>query len=233
MNARSDSTVLTIGHSNHPLEAFVELLERHRVTALADVRSTPYSRFNPHFNRQPFAAALAAWGVEYLYLGRELGGRPDDPACYEDGRIRYDRVARTGRFREGLDRVVGNAAEHRIALMCAEKEPLDCHRTLLVGQALDERRMDVAHVHADGALEPHSAAMNRLLADIGLDQAGDLFRRNQPRDALIAEAIARKTGTVVPYRRSVGRRGGARTRMKTSSEERRMHEGEGRDGTGE
>ena len=194
MSPFADRAVLTVGHSNHPLEAFMELLSRHRVTALADVRSAPYSRFNPHFNRKPLAAALAVRGIEYLYFGRELGGRLDDPALYEDGRIRYDRVARTDRFREGLDRLMGDAAEHRIALMCAEKEPLDCHRTLLVGQALREREVDVAHIHADGGLEPHASAMDRLLAGVGLDPGDDLFRQHEARDALIAEAIARTTG---------------------------------------
>ena len=200
MNPHVDRVVLTIGHSNHPEETFLGLLERHRVTALADVRSTPFSRFNPHFSRKSLAGALAARGIEYLYLGRELGGRPDDPACYEGGRIRYDRVARTERFREGLERVESGAVEHRMALMCAEKEPLDCHRTLLVGQALHERGTEVAHIHADGRLEPHSGAMDRLLARIGLDPGDDLFRRHEPRDALIAEAIARKTGR---FRRAV------------------------------
>lgn len=189
-----DRAVLTIGHSNHPQETFLGLLERHRVTALADVRSVPCSRFNPHFNRKALATALEARGIEYFHLGRELGGRPDDPACYEDGRVRYNRVARTDRFREGLDRVVRRAVEHRIALMCAEKEPLACHRTLLVGQALHERGVDVAHVHADGGLEPHAGAMDRLLSGIGLGPEDDLFRRHQSRDALIAEAIARTTG---------------------------------------
>ena len=194
MSLHVDRVVLTVGHSSHPQEIFLGLLGRHRVTAIADVRSTPYSRFNPHFNRKPLAATLAVRGIEYLYLGRELGGRPDDPACYEDGRVRYDRVARTDRFREGLDRLSGDAAAHRIALMCAEKEPLDCHRTLLVGQALHERGVEVAHVHADGGLEPHAGAMDRLLAGMGLDPGDDLFRRHQSRDALIAEAIARTTG---------------------------------------
>ena len=200
MSLRGAGTVLTIGHSNHPQETFLGLLERHRVTALGDVRSTPWSRFNPHFNRKSLAGALAARGIEYLYLGRELGGRPDDPVCYEEGRVRYDRVARTERFREGLDRVVRGAAEHRFALMCAEREPLDCHRTLLVGQALHERGTELAHIHADGRLEPHSGAMDRLLARLGLDPGDDLFRRHEPRDALIAEAIALKTGR---FRRSV------------------------------
>ena len=186
--------VLTIGHSNHPLATFLGLLERGRVTALADVRSAPYSRFNPQFNREALRSALAERGIRYVYLGSELGGRSDDPACYEGGRIRYDRVARTDRFREGLARVMRGAAEHRIALMCAEKEPLDCHRTLLVARALEERGMEVAHVLADGEVEPQAAAMERLLALSGLSPEGDLLRRQQPREELIAEAIARRAG---------------------------------------
>ena len=120
--------IFTIGHSNHSLEGFLALLAKRRIAAVADVRSAPYSRFSPHFDRKALAAALEACGIGYRYFGRELGGRPDDPGCYENGRVSYDRVARTGRFRDGLARVREAAAEVRLALMCAEKEPLDCHR---------------------------------------------------------------------------------------------------------
>ena len=188
--------ILTIGHSNHPLEAFLGLLDRRRVTALADVRSAPYSRFNPQFNREALRGALAERGIRYVYLGRELGGRSDDPAGYEGGRIRYDRLARTERFRTGLARVMRGAAEHRIALMCAEKEPLDCHRTLLVARALEEHGVDVAHILPDGGIEPQADAMERLLVQSGLSPEGDLLRRQQPREELIAEAIARRVGRV-------------------------------------
>lgn len=179
---RDTGAVLTIGHSNHTLEIFLALLARHRVTVLADVRSAPYSRFNPHFNREALAAALETAGLGYVYLGRELGGRSDDRSCYENGRIRYDRLARTARFRAGLERVVQDAPGRRLALMCAEREPLRCHRTLLVGRALDERGIDVAHILPDG---------------------GDLFRRQQPREELVAEAIARQAARV--GHRAVGR----------------------------
>lgn len=182
------ATVLTIGHSTHALEDFVALLRRHEVTAMADVRSAPYSRINPQFNREPLTAALEAEGIRYVYLGDALGGRSADPACYEGGRIRYDRVATTEPFRRGLARVVHGAARHRIALMCAEKEPLDCHRTLLVARALDEQGVDVAHIHADGALERHAEAMDRLLAILKLPRE-DLY---QTREELIVTAIARQ-----------------------------------------
>ena len=163
------------------------------MSALADVRSAPYSRFNPQFNREPLTEALEAEGIRYVYLGRELGGRSEDPACYEDGRIRYDRIAATESFRSGLARVVQGAARYRIALMCAEKEPLDCHRTLLVARALDEQGVDVAHIHADGALEPHRAAMDRLLDIQKLPREGDL---SGTREELLDGAIARQAQRV-------------------------------------
>ena len=180
--------VLTVGHSNHSLEIFVALLQQHGVTALADVRSAPYSRFNPQFNRKALERSLEAVGIVYVFMGRALGGRPDDPSCYEDGRVRYDRLAETPLFREGLERIVDGAGRQRIALMCAEKEPLDCHRTILVGRSLAERGIAVAHILADGALEPHAETMGRLLDSAGLPRE-DLL---QSREQLIAEALAHR-----------------------------------------
>ena len=180
--------VLTVGHSNHSLEIFVALLLQHGVTALADVRSAPYSRFNPQFNRKALERSLEAVGIGYVFMGRALGGRPEDPACYEDGRVRYDRLAETPLFREGLERIVDGAGRQRIALMCAEKEPLDCHRTILVGRSLAERGVAVAHILADGVLEPHDETMGRLLDSAGLPRE-DLL---QSREQLIAEALAHR-----------------------------------------
>ena len=162
--------IFTVGHSTHAAEAFVALLRTHGVTAVADVRSAPYSRFNPQFNRETLARALEAQGIRYVFLGRELGARPDDPACYEDGRVRYARLARTALFRGGLDRVVDGARRHRLALTCAERDPLDCHRTILVARELARRGLDVAHILADGRLETHAATLDRLLARQGLTQ---------------------------------------------------------------
>ena len=184
----TDNLVLTIGHSTHALDEFVALLQQHRVTAVGDVRSAPYSRFNPQFNHDVLPSSLKVFGIEYVYLGHALGGRSDDPACYEKGRICYDRVAKTDHFRRGLNRVVYGAGNHRIALMCAEKKPLECHRTLLVSQALDDQGVEVAHIHADGGIERHADAMDRLL-DLQKLPREDLF---QTRKELIVEAIARQ-----------------------------------------
>ena len=186
--------VYTIGHSNHSLAAFLALLGDAGVTAIADVRSAPYSRFNPQFNRNVLGDALRREGLDYIYIGRELGGRSDDPRCYEGGRICYDRVAATARFKAGIAWLMHDAAKPSMALMCAEKEPLDCHRTLLVAPALTDRGLDVAHIHASGDLEPHGDAMQRLLAKFDLLEQDDLFV--QPRTELIAAAIKRQTARV-------------------------------------
>ena len=184
-----DENILTIGHSTHTLEAFAALLRRHRVAALADVRSAPFSRHNPQFNREPLARGLAARGIGYAFHGLELGGRSDDPSCYENGRVCYDRISRTEPFRRGLERIVRDAADRRLALMCAEKEPLACHRALLVARALEARGVKVGHILADGRLETHFDAMDRLLALYGDPQQGELFER---RDQRIARVIARQ-----------------------------------------
>ena len=184
--------IFTIGHSNHSLEDFLALLSKHHVTAVADVRSAPWSRFNPHFSRNALSAVLKARGIRYVYLGRELGGRPDDPALYDEaGQVDYERVAQTDVFRDGIARVAGGAATHRIALMCAEKEPLDCHRTHLVARALDAEGVEVAHILADGEIERHAETMDRLAADAGGKPDGDLFP-----DELIEETTKERSGRI-------------------------------------
>ena len=188
--------VFTVGHSNHPLEGFVALLLEHGVTALADVRSVPHSRRHPHFNRAALAAALETRGIDYVFLGRELGGRTNDPALYEHGRVSYERILRTGQFRAGIGRVLRGAARHTIVLMCAEREPLDCHRTLLVARALDLRGLEILHIHADGRLERHADAMDRLVEKFDLHAEGDLFRGPSSRAELVAEAMARQARRV-------------------------------------
>ena len=185
--------VFTIGHSNHQPEAFLALLRNHGVTAVADVRSAPFSRFCPQFNRDPLRAALKEAGVHYTFLGRELGGRSDDPAHYRGGRICYKLVANTRLFQDGVERVVKDAAHHRIALTCAEQEPLDCHRTLLVAWELAKRGVSVEHILADGELEPHEMAQDRLLALFDLSPTGDLV---QSREELLEHARERQTQRV-------------------------------------
>jgi len=155
-------TVWTIGHSTHPIDDFLCLLHNHGITAIADVRSMPFSRFNPQFNKVVLERALADAGIRYVFLGRELGARSDDRSCYHDGRVSYSRLAQTASFREGIDRVIKGSETYRIALMCSEKDPLDCHRTILIAEALGRHDIHVQHVLSSGELESHAEALARL-----------------------------------------------------------------------
>ena len=175
MDSDSATTVYTIGHSTHTVEHFLGLLQGAGITAVADVRSQPFSRFNPQFNRDALTQSLKVAGIAYVFVGRELGARSDDPACYDHGRVIYSRLAGTAAFHDGIERVLSGAEKYRVALMCAEKEPLECHRTLLVGRALRDRAVNVAHIHADGRVESYEDAMLRLLDITGLPRE-DLFR---------------------------------------------------------
>ena len=164
--------ILTIGHSNHGLAQFIALLEGTQVSAIADVRSRPMSRFVPHFNREALAAALAKRGISYLYLGRELGGRPDDPALMRNGKPDYAAMADTPAFATGLERVIEAATTDRVALLCAERDPVDCHRFLLIGRALAGRYVPVEHILASGAIEPHADTERRARGDAPDDLFG-------------------------------------------------------------
>ena len=137
-------TVYTIGHSNGTTERLLGLLTQHGITAIADVRSRPYSRFNPQFNREELAGALKAAGIGYVFLGQELGARSDDPSCYRDGRAQYVLMAQTPLFARGIERLLAGEA-HRAAILCAEKEPLTCHRSMLIGRYLHERNVRAPH----------------------------------------------------------------------------------------
>ncbi len=168
--------VFTIGHSNHTVDQFLALLRGAEITAVGDVRSTPYSRYLEHFNREKIQASLRAAGIAYVYLGDLLGGRPPDPNCYLDGVIDYELVAAKPEFKQGISRLLRGAEKHCIALMCSEKDPLDCHRFLLVSRALKRAGVDVRHIQADGSFEPMAATERRLIEATGQDQT-QLFGR--------------------------------------------------------
>lgn len=201
------NTVFTIGHSTHSKEHFIHLLQRHGITALCDVRSTPYSRVNPQFNREELKDSLHARGIRYVFLGKELGARSEDPSCYEHGKVQYDRLANTGLFRHGLERVQDGMKKFRLALMCAEKEPLECHRTILVTRHLVALGLEVQHIHANGQLESHADALSRLARILNLPEQDmfhsreellvDIYRRQEERIAYEAVAAGDANGATV------------------------------------
>lgn len=168
------SEVFTIGHSVHSVEYFVELLKQHSITALCDVRSSPYSRYLPQFNRESLKDEMALHNIAYIYLGAELGPRSSDPACYVNGKVQYNRLAAKETFQQGLSRLRKGMATHRIALMCAEKDPLTCHRMLLVCRHLRGVDITIRHVLDDGTLEENRDTERRLMALLKIDPV-DLF----------------------------------------------------------
>jgi len=155
--------VFTIGHSNHTPEKFLELLCSHNINALADVRSAPYSRHLSHFNKQALQVYLPKSEIRYVFLGAELGARPTDTNCYVEGKALYEKIAKLEVFQQGLKRIHKGAKSHRIALMCAEKDPITCHRAILVCQHLVQFNLEIAHIHSNGDLEYHENLEERLL----------------------------------------------------------------------
>ncbi len=160
--------LFTVGHSNHSLERFLELLGQHEIGAIADVRSMPYSRYCPHFNPPLLKPALMNAGIAYVFLGKQLGARPDDPACYVDGSVSYERLAAQREFQDGLDRVLQGLSRFRLALMCTEKDPIDCHRMILICRRLRSREIAIQHILADASLETNEAAERRLCDKLNL-----------------------------------------------------------------
>lgn len=157
--------IRTIGHSNHPIERFVDLLRAGGVNVLVDVRSTPWSRRFPQFGKDRLAKSLAEAGIAYVHEGAALGGKPEAGGSYDDLAQRPD-------FAEALDRVTARAGSAVLCLMCAEKEPLACHRTVLVSRRLAERGAAIDHLLADGGTRPHAEVEEALL---GKASSPDLF----------------------------------------------------------
>ena len=170
-------TVFTIGHSNHTIEEFLRLIQCQGIEVVVDVRSRPYSQHSPQFDREALKASLKRAGINYVFLGDELGARSDIPSCYVRGKVQYERLAETAAFRNGLARVEKGAGAYRVSLMCAEKEPLDCHRTILVARQLALRGIEVRHILADGSIETQAEVLDRLMTALRLQKdQQDFFR---------------------------------------------------------
>ncbi len=146
--------LLTIGHSNHSAEHFQGLLSKHDVEVLVDVRSWPHSRYVEWADRSRIGDVAQIAGARYLFLGKELGGRPDGDEFYDpSGHVLYGKVARSDEFRAGVERLLRGAKRYRVAIMCSEENPASCHRRLLVAKVLLERGLVVTHIRGDGSHE--------------------------------------------------------------------------------
>lgn len=186
--------VFTIGHSNLEIGRFVTLLKQHGIQAIADVRSSPYSQYNPQFNRELLQKSLQEHGIAYVFLGQELGARRSERECYLEGRADYGLISQTPAFKRGIERVTQGASKMQVALMCAEQDPIDCHRCILVTPHLRQQGLQVLHVLSDGSLEDHEQTEKRLLQAFALEHK-ELFRSQ---DEIVAEAY-KKQGEKVAY----------------------------------
>ncbi len=182
--------LFTIGHSNHSIEHFFELLCLQRIEVVIDVRSAPYSRYCPQFNKDVLEKSLKGRGVEYIFLGKELGGKRNEENCYVDGRVKFEFIARLPIFQVGLERVVQEVEKQKVALMCAESEPLDCHRTILVCRQLKKIQPDlqIIHILSDGTTESHEKTLQRLVRLHKLEP--ELFGELTSNSGLIEKAYA-------------------------------------------
>ncbi len=147
--------IFTIGHGGRTAEELLELLQRENIEYVIDVRSRPYSRFQPEFCKGPLQGFLRRNKVGYVFMGDDLGGHPDDPSCYfDDGRVDYDACQTKAFFLRGIDRLLEARRQGlRICLLCSEGKPWECHRSKLIGQFLfDKKGVEISHFLPNGEI---------------------------------------------------------------------------------
>lgn len=193
----------TIGHSQHKLQFFVELLRQYGITYVLDVRSTPYSKYAEQFNRNIIEKTFPDYGINYSFMGNHFGARPDDKELYSsEGYLDFKKVADNDKFNRGIDNVIsGLHRGHRIALMCTEKDPIDCHRAILVSRAFESREIIANHILSNGKLQTQIELNNRLLERYFPDRNQlTLFNYENEFDSMeYLEAAYRKRNKEVGY----------------------------------
>lgn len=171
--------IYTIGHSNHPQDRFVELLKQHAIEMLIDVRSHPRSSYCPQYDRRTLSGALAGAGIEYRFLGEDLGGHPEVAEFYDPaGYVLYDRLARSAPFQGGISELQMLIQRQRVAVMCSEEDPAACHRHLLIARVLAEQGISVLHIRGDGTVNPDDSVTSRSEDDS--DRQLKLFPEEPP-----------------------------------------------------
>ena len=185
------SSFFTIGHSNHAIEAWLELLRRHTVEVVVDTRSSPYSKYVPQFDKDLVQRSLEQAGFRYLFLGSELGGRPENPAYYDSkGHVLYSRLRDDDRFESAITRLESGMERFRVALLCGEEDPAHCHRRLLIGRVLAERGHTMLHIRGDGRIESEETVATKSKKPL-IDAQPALF-------AELDEDQWRSTASVLP-----------------------------------
>jgi uncharacterized protein (DUF488 family) len=168
-------TIFTLGHSTQTHEEFIALLRRHAVNAVCDVRSVPFSKYTPQFNQDNLKKILSDNHIQYVFLGKELGARPDDRNCYKNNKVQFEYLAKTDLFQKGITRVIKGTEKFNIALVCAEKDPTECHRTLLIARTLETKGFLIAHILENGEIETQDELIKKIIKETNKGQECDLF----------------------------------------------------------
>lgn len=189
-----EKIIYTIGYSSFEIDSFVEILKKYNINVIVDVRSSPYSQYKSEFNRESLRDYLKNTNISYVFLGEECGARVSDHSCYINGKVDYGLVAKTSLFKTGIQRLLKGAEKYTLALMCAEKDPITCHRTILICRNLQTEGVTIRHILENGAIEFHKDSEQRLLKIFKLNHP-ELFRSEQQR---LDDAYARQ-GKKIAY----------------------------------
>ena len=196
MKTNVNKTIIyTVGYSKFEIADFIDTLKRFQISAVADVRSVPFSKFKPDFNKEVLKSELNKHGIKYVFLGDFCGARIDDKSCYIEGKVDFSLVAKTKKFQEGLTRILQGSKEYNIVIMCAEKDPITCHRTILVSRELSKKGMEIKHIYPDNTTELHNDLEYRLMKMFGLHQLDITMRSQEER---LNEAY-KKQGDKISY----------------------------------
>lgn len=184
----------TIGHSNHSIGNFINLLRQHNITTIADVRSEPYSRYHSQFNKDILEIDLRTANISYVFLGKELGARPKDISCYENGKVSFEKLAEKTEFRQAIENLVTLSNNNTVAIVCAEKEPLNCHRTILIAKELTKHNVCIQHILADGSTENHLDTEKRLIRKLDIEPT--LFESGKSMSEIVDSAYKEQSKKV-------------------------------------
>jgi uncharacterized protein (DUF488 family) len=192
MMEQYNKIIHTIGYAAHTVESFIAALEKFSITAIADVRSQPYSKFKPEFNREKLKKVLINKRIEYVFLGDNIGARIKAPECYKNGQVDYELISKHPLFQEGIARLLKGMEKYSIALMCAERDPINCHRTILICKHLKKYQIQINHIIDANTFENHTETEFRLLKLFHLENP-DLFMNEAQR---LTEAYSLQEGKI-------------------------------------
>jgi hypothetical protein len=208
-NTMNDSSnihleIYTIGHSNHTLETFLNLLRGSEIEVVVDIRSNPSSQVVPHFNRKSLENSLKMNGFKYLFLGKELGGKPDNKEFYDaNGHVLYGLIAKSPSFIQGIERLLKGIHDYRIVLLCGEENPSHCHRRLLVGKYLIEQGINVEHIRGDGRVQSEEELTNEEKIQYKNENQLALFDNKETDEWKSTQSVL-KMPHMVPFASPVG-----------------------------